>query len=91
LIGFNERRFVPVYQWDHEEEGMMTEQSDLEYYTVRAAVERGLSDSATDPGIALIHTQLADRYEQLAAGLHFPPKLLVVAARGDDAPITHRA
>jgi hypothetical protein len=60
----------------------MTEQSDQEYYAVRAAVERALSDTATDPGIAIIHTQLADRYELLAAGLDSPPRLLRVAASG---------
>ena len=59
----------------------MTEQSDQEYYAVRAAVERALSDTATDPGIAIIHAQLADRYELLAAGLDSPP-LLRVAAGG---------
>jgi len=55
----------------------MNEQSDVEYYATRAALERALSDTATDPGIAIIHTQLADRYERLAAGLDSPPRLRV--------------
>jgi hypothetical protein len=59
----------------------MNHQSDLEYYTSRAAVERALSDTAADPGIALIHTQLADRYELLAAReISSPRPLRVVTA-----------
>ena len=56
----------------------MTEQSDQDYYTARAAVERALSDTATDPAIAIIHTQLADRYEALAAGPDSVPQPLRV-------------
>jgi hypothetical protein len=66
----------------------MNQQSDLDYYTARAAVERELSDSAPDPGIALIHTQLADRYEALAAGLTRPLPYLRVAGGADTL---HRA
>jgi len=60
----------------------MNEQSDQDYYAARAAVERALSDTATDPGIAIIHTQMADRYDALAAGLGSMPPLLRVV---DDA------
>ena len=63
----------------------MTEQSDQDYYAARARVERALSDTATDPAIAIIHTQLADRYEALAAGLDSMPQLLRVVGGSEGA------
>lgn len=50
----------------------MASQSDEEYYATRAAVERQLSDTAADPSTALIHAQLASRYELLAKGHDSP-------------------
>jgi hypothetical protein len=44
----------------------MPRQSDREYYLDRASVERHLSKTASDPNAALVHKQLADRYEALA-------------------------
>ncbi len=59
----------------------MSEQSDLEYFATRAAVERALSETAADSSIALIHAQLADRYERLASGLNQPrPPFHIVAS-----------
>lgn len=54
------------------------EQSDQEYFATRAAIERALSDTACDPSIALIHAQLADRYERLVDGPEEAPPMLHV-------------
>jgi len=40
--------------------------TDIEYYTERARAERELSERATDPLIAAIHAELANRYEKMA-------------------------
>lgn len=44
----------------------MSSQSNAEYFAGRAAIERGLSESAADPRAAAIHAELAARYEELA-------------------------
>jgi hypothetical protein len=56
---------------------------DREYYATRASVERSLSETACDPGIALIHAQLADRYDKLASGLNEPGPRLHIAVSAD--------
>lgn len=45
----------------------MTRLTDAEYFAERAVAERKLSDAASDPAVALIHTNLAERYAALAA------------------------
>ena len=40
--------------------------SDVGYYAERARAERELSERATDPQIAAIHAELADRYEKMS-------------------------
>ena len=58
----------------------MSNSSDQDYYATRAGVERSLSETASDPNIALIIEQLAERYEALAAGNNEPrPRLHIVA------------
>ena len=59
---------------------------DREYYATRASVERSLSETACDPGIALIHAQLADRYDKLASGLNEPRPTLHIAVSADRRP-----
>ncbi|MEO5866682.1 MAG: hypothetical protein ABIS14_07660 [Sphingomonas sp.] len=44
----------------------MSNSNDREYYEARAEAARALSSNATDPGIAKIHGEMADRYELLA-------------------------
>ena len=59
----------------------MLDQDDTEYFAARAKVERGMSDTASEPIVALIHSQLADRYERLSHGLtpSFPTLRIVGA------------
>jgi hypothetical protein len=45
----------------------MSEQNNQEYYLSRATTSRQLAERAIDPSIAAIHTDLATRYEMLAA------------------------
>jgi hypothetical protein len=69
LIEINDAYSTLGYPFGQEQEGaVMSEQTDLEYFAARAATERQLSDTASEPSIALIHAQLADRYELLATG-----------------------
>ncbi|MEO9130694.1 MAG: hypothetical protein ABI240_05740 [Sphingomonas sp.] len=45
----------------------MSDANDREYYAARAQAARALSEGASDPGIAKIHAEMAERYELLAA------------------------
>lgn len=47
----------------------MSKQTDAQYFADRAAMERALSQSATDERAAAVHAELADRYDGLALGL----------------------
>lgn len=42
--------------------------SDLEYYARRAQTERESAARSTDPMIARLHRQMAERYEAIVAG-----------------------
>lgn len=44
----------------------MTERNNREYYVARAEVARALSEAAIDPNIAKIHSEMAERYRELA-------------------------
>lgn len=44
----------------------MTELNSKEYYLSREQQERKLADEATDPAIAAIHRDMAERYGELA-------------------------
>ena len=46
----------------------MNQLDDRDYYLRRAACERGMAERATDPAVAVIHLELARRYDIL--GLH---------------------
>ncbi len=57
----------------------MIDSTDIDYFQARAREERALSDSAANPAAALIHLNLAKRYERLASAgipqrqpLHIP-------------------
>jgi hypothetical protein len=82
LTDVNDARLTPHYTFCGGGGGTMSEQNDLEYFANRAAVERALSDTASEPGIALIHSQLADRYELLASGFNQPRPALRVVSNG---------
>ena len=59
----------------------MSPQSDLTYYTARAADERRLSESCANPRVARVHRQLAERYEALLVELRGgPPELEIVTS-----------
>lgn len=45
----------------------MSDQTNAEYFAGRAAIERAMSEAASDQRVAAIHAELAERYEQLAA------------------------
>ena len=60
----------------------MPRQTDREYYLDRASVERHMSNTASDPGAALIHRQLADRYEAFALGTRQPRAQLTLVVDG---------
>ena len=65
---------------------MGQQQIDQQYYADRAMVERHMSNTASDPNIALIHKQLADRYEALAADIGQPRPKLTIAVGGRTSP-----
>ena len=56
----------------------MSHISDREYFATRAGVERSLSETSHDPNLALIHEQLAKRYQALAAGHNEPRSRLQI-------------
>lgn len=60
----------------------MPNQSDREYFAERAKVERRMSTTAPDPNVAIVHEQLANRYDKLAKGLNGARPRLTIAARG---------
>ena len=43
----------------------MSKSADFDYHTKRAADERRKAETAKDPKIAALHSQLAELYEQL--------------------------
>ncbi len=43
----------------------MSRQSDRDYYSARASVERELSQKTSDPVVADVHAKLAEGYERL--------------------------
>ena len=47
----------------------MIHQSDTEYFAARAEVERGMSSAASEPAVALIHSQFASCYDRLVEDL----------------------
>ena len=47
----------------------MTDLNDVNFYRSRERHERALAERAGDPAIAAIHTQMADRYAELASAL----------------------
>ena len=47
----------------------MGRENSREYYVGRSARERELAEAATNPAIAGIHSELADRYDWLADNL----------------------
>ena len=68
----------------------MSDQTNAEYFAGRAAIERGLSESAADARAAAIHADLAARYEELARQfnapaegprLHLAPALQIAAGQ----------
>lgn len=44
----------------------MSNQTNAEYFARRAAVERAMSEAATNQRAAAIHAELAERYDELA-------------------------
>jgi hypothetical protein len=46
--------------------------NDAEYFRKRAVAERTLAVTASDPVVAAIHTQLAERYEALVGDAKRP-------------------
>ncbi|MFL6725830.1 MAG: hypothetical protein ACJ8FS_04870 [Sphingomicrobium sp.] len=51
----------------------MSDQSNAEYFAKRARAERAMISRSTDPRVAAVHAEMAERYEQMAEG--FPLKL----------------
>jgi len=45
----------------------MIDSKDVDYFRARAQEERALSEMTADPAIALIHSNLAQRYQRLVA------------------------
>ena len=43
-------------------------QEDIDYFRRRAASHREIELTATDPAVAAVHRELADRYEQFSRG-----------------------
>ncbi len=52
--------------------------SDREYFTQRAADETARAEACNDPQIAMIHRELAEKYEELAALSDDKPRLHIV-------------
>ena len=48
-------------------------QSNSAYFAVRAAEERRLSQTASDPRAAAVHQELAERYQRLSAEVSTEP------------------
>lgn len=57
----------------------MASQSDLEYFTARAVIERDRAKDAPTPGIAAIHEELARGYEELVKQERRPILQIAVA------------
>jgi hypothetical protein len=46
----------------------VSEQNHSDYYVRRAEAERSLADKATDPSVAQLHREMAQRYDDIVAG-----------------------
>lgn len=55
------------------------------YYEHRARQARAFAAAATDPKIAAIHSEMADRYDALAAEVRAPARLRIVTSGNDRA------
>jgi hypothetical protein len=62
-----------------DQEGVMIRQSDEDYYAARAAAERRLSQTASDPRAAGVHEAMAERYEALRASTNVERPVLRIA------------
>jgi hypothetical protein len=58
--------------------------NDRDYFRKRAAIERALAEAASDPRVAPVHQELAERYEALVREGE-RPTLRIVAARAAEA------
>jgi hypothetical protein len=58
----------------------MPRQTEREYYLDRASVERHLSNTASNRSAALVHKQLAERYERLASDFELPRSKLTIVS-----------
>jgi transposase len=58
--------------------------NDKDYFRKRAAVERTLAEAASDPRVAPVHQELAERYEALVREGN-RPTLHIVTARAAEA------
>lgn len=60
---------------------MMTELNNEAYYRRRAQHSRQLAENAADSAIARIHSEMAERYEQLASATRGEPNELRLRSR----------
>jgi hypothetical protein len=56
------------------------------YYQCRARIARDLAAAATDPEIAAIHNEMADRYDLLAVDAAVRPTLHLISGGKDHQP-----
>lgn len=69
----------------------MIDSDDIAYFQGRAQEERALSETAETPAIALIHSNLAERYERLARGTHNRPKLHIAVPASNNIDASRQA
>jgi hypothetical protein len=58
----------------------MRKQGDMDYYRKRALQERELASTSTDAAVALIHRELAERYEVKIGDIEANPRSPAVRA-----------
>lgn len=46
----------------------MSERNESDYYARRAEAERLLAEKATDPSVARLHREMAERYDAIVSG-----------------------
>ena len=67
----------------------MVDAEDIKYFKQRALAERQLCDEAEDESVALIHENLAKRYERLAAGYDVDrPTLRIVTGNNQSTTVS---
>ena len=64
----------------------MIDSKDVDYFRARAQEERALGETTADPAVALIHLNLAQRYERLVVrGTRSRPTLHIAVSAPDQS------